>query len=348
MTQMLSEILNQPHAWADVIGIVEAKSERIIELAQEVDEVVFTGCGSGLNAAIAIAPTFQHFTGIKARAVPAAEVVFFPDTVFVESSRYLIVLISRSGLTTEVVMACEAANSLSMRTLAITCYPESRLARQSAEALVLEPANEVSVTTTQSLTSMILCGQLMSGIVSENVEYLEQLKLLPQLGRAVIETYRDQGRRIAEDEAITKFAFVGNGPLYGTAREGQLKVKEMVLLPSDSYPLLDYRHGPKSNVDSHTLITALISDRARKVETEFLDEMKGLGAKLFVICDRADDNMKAYADHLVEVDTDLSEFARSILYMPPIHFLAYYKSLAVGLNPSSPANLTYWVAIKGL
>jgi glucosamine--fructose-6-phosphate aminotransferase (isomerizing) len=346
--QMLAEILNQPNAWADTIGSVEARSSQLLELVEGCDEVVFTGCGSGLNAAVAIAPTFQHFTGIKAQAVPAAEVLFFPETVFVDSSRCLVVLISRSGSTTETVMACDVAKGRNMRTLAITCYPESALVRQSVEALVLESANEASVTTTQSLTSMILCGQVMSGILSRNARYLKQLELLPQLGRAVIDRYHDLGQRIAENESVSKFAFVGSGPLRGIAREGQLKIKEMVLLPSDSYPLLDYRHGPKSNVDEHMLITVLMSDRARRVEIEFLAEMKSLGGKLFVLCDMADRGITQYADYLGEVESGLSEFARDILYLPPIHFLAYYKSLALGLSPSSPVNLSYWVETRNL
>jgi glucosamine--fructose-6-phosphate aminotransferase (isomerizing) len=346
--QMLAEILNQPNAWADTIGSVEASSSQLLQLVEDCDEVVFTGCGSGLNAALAIAPTFQHFTGIKAQAVPAAEVVFFPETVFVDSSRYLVVLISRSGSTTETVMACDVVQGRKMRTLAITCYPESALVRKSAEALVLESANEASVTTTQSLTSMILCGQVMSGVLSKNVPYLERVKLLPQLGRAVIDEYHDMGQRIAENEGISKFAFVGSGPLRGIAREGQLKIKEMVLLPSDSYPLLDYRHGPKSNVDEHMLITVLLSDRARRVEIEFLAEMKSLGGRLFVLCDKADRGIRQYADYLSEVESGLSEFARGILYLPPIHFLAYYKSLSLGLSPSSPLNLTYWVETSNL
>jgi glucosamine--fructose-6-phosphate aminotransferase (isomerizing) len=346
--QMLAEILNQPDAWADTIGIVESKSSQLLELTKGVDEIVFTGCGSGLNAAVAIAPTCQHFTGIKTRAVPAAEIVFFPETVFVDRGRYLVVLISRSGSTTETVMACDVAKTRHMQTLAITCHPDSPLGHQSTEDLLLEPANEASVTTTQSLSSMILCGQAMSGIVAKNSEYLRQLRMLPQLCRAVVDRYHDLGRHIAENGDITKFAFVGSGPLRGIAREGQLKIKEMVLLPSDSYPLLDYRHGPKSNVDEHMLITVLTSDRAKRVEIEFLAEMKSLRGKLFVICDKADREVRAYADYLAEVDSGLPEFARDILYLPPIHFLAYYKSLALGQRPSSPANLTYWVETRQL
>jgi glucosamine--fructose-6-phosphate aminotransferase (isomerizing) len=193
---------------------------------------------------------------------------------------------------------------------------------------------------------MVLCGQLMSGIASGHNKYLQQLNMLPKLGRQVINQYQDLGRHIAENDSIGKFAFVGNGPFRGIARECQLKIKEMVLLPSDSYPLLDYRHGPKSNVDEHMLITVLVSDRARSVEIEFLAEMKRLKGKLFIICDKADANIRAHADYVAEVDSGLPDFARGILYLPPIHFLAYFKSLAVGQSPSNPTNLSYWVETR--
>jgi glucosamine--fructose-6-phosphate aminotransferase (isomerizing) len=340
---MLAEILNQPEAWAATLEIVRSRAARLQELARGIDEVIFTGCGSGLNASVAIAPCFQLVTGIRARAVPAAEIVFYPETVLAPQGRYLVVPISRSGSTTEVVMAQKAAGELGIPTLAITCYLGSPLARESSEALVLELANEASVTTTQSLTSMILCGQAMAGAVAGDNAYLSQLAELPALGRDLIDPAHELGRRIAEAPGIDRYAFVASGPLRGLARECQLKIKEMVLAPSDSYPLLDFRHGPKSNVNEQMLVTLLAGDRTRRVEIEFLHEMKGLGGKLFVTCDEADVELAASADYLFEAGSGLPDFARSILQILPVHFLAYYKSLAVGLSPAVPVNLSYWV-----
>jgi glucosamine--fructose-6-phosphate aminotransferase (isomerizing) len=343
---MLAEILNQPEAWQKTIGLVQARAERLREMAKGIEEVLFTGCGSGLNAAEAIATTFQHFTGIRSRAVPAAEVVFFTDTVVASSGRTLLVPISRSGATTETEMARETARRRGLPTLAITCRPDSPLARSSTEALVLEAANERSVTTTQSLTSMVLCGQLASGIVSGDRAYLEQLGLLPEIGRRLMGRCHELGRRIGEDAAIRKFAFVGSGPLRGLAREAQLKIKEMVLLPADAYPLLDYRHGPKTNVDERMLVTVLSTDRTRRVEGEFLAEMRDLRGRLLLICEKAGAGLPA--DILLELDSGLPDFARDVLCLLPIHFLAYYKSLAEGQSPSTPKNLTYWVPTAGL
>jgi len=340
---ILAEIRNQPQAWAETIRIVEAAAGPLRDLLAGVDEVIFTGCGSALNASHAMAPTFQHFTGTRARAVPAAEIDFFPETVFAGEGRYLVVAISRSGSTSETVLACDRALNRGMKTLAITCRAESPLARKANQALVLAPANEVSVTTTQSLSSMILAGQVLSAIAAQNSDYLAQLRSLPECGRRILAASHDLGRTIAENESINKFAFVGCGALLGLAREAQLKVKEMVLVPSDAYPLLDYRHGPKSNVDEHMLVTVLMTDRTREVEIEFLQEMKGLGGKLFALCERADEEVRKYADYLAEIKSGLPDFARDILYLPAIQFLACYKSLSRGLDPENPVNLTYWV-----
>jgi glutamine---fructose-6-phosphate transaminase (isomerizing) len=345
---MLAEILNQPRAWEATLEIVQSQGARLQELAEGVDEIVFTGCGSGLNAAVAIAPCFQKVTGMRARAVPAAEIVFYPETVFDRCSHYLVVSISRSGSTTEVVNAQQAVAEWGYATLAVTCHPSSPLARGADAALVLEPANEASVTTTQSLTSMILCGQTMAGIVGSDEEYLDQLGQLPALGRDLIKPAHEVGRRVAQEADITRFAFVASGPLRGLAREAQLKVKEMVRAPSDSYPLLDFRHGPKSNVNERMLITLLSGDATRRVEVEFAEEMKGLGGKLFVICDDAGAELAALSDYLFELASGLPDFARPILQILPLHFLAYYRSLAEGLSPAAPTNLTYWVETTGL
>jgi len=340
-----SEILNQPAAWEETINQVEAKADKIKDLVEGVDQVIFTGCGSALNVSYAFAPTFQNFTGIKTRVAPAADINFFPDTVFASDGNALVVPISRSGSTTETVAACESARSRGVKTLSITCYPDSQLAQMATQTCVLEAANEKSVTTTQSLTSMILCGQVISAIVSNRSDYLKQIRSLPAIGRHVLERYHDLGGTIAANEAITKFAFVGNGPFYGLARECQLKIKEMVLLPSDSYPVLDFRHGPKSNVDEHMLITLLMSDSAREEEILFLKEMKDLGGVILTLCDKSDPEIRRVTDYLVEIGSGLPEFVRDILYIPPVHFMAYYKSLSRGQDPDNPANLTYWVAL---
>jgi glucosamine--fructose-6-phosphate aminotransferase (isomerizing) len=346
-TQTLLEINNQPEAWQHTIRRVEEQKKQLLALAEGVEEVIFTGCGSSYNVSVALAPTFQHFTGVWSRSVPAAELIYFPETVFGRKANCLVVAITRSGETTETVGACKAAKARGLRTLAITCHAGSTLTRLADEAFVLTEADEQSVVTTQSLTSMILCGQVLSALIASDQQSLEALRQVPEWGRKSQAAAHRLGREIADDEAIEKYAFVGNGPYLGVARECQLKLKEMVLLPSDAYPMFDFRHGPKANVDGHMLVTTLVSDRVQSEESAFLEDMKQLNGKLLVLCDRAGGRLAQKADYLFEVKSGLPDFAREVLYVPVIHYLAYYRSLARGYDPDNPVNLTYWVELAG-
>jgi glucosamine--fructose-6-phosphate aminotransferase (isomerizing) len=170
---------------------------------------------------------------------------------------------------------------------------------------------------------------------------------LPEVCEPQMSAFHDLGKRIGENSDLTKYAFVGSGPFFGQAHESQLKVKEMVLLPADAYPTLDFRHGPQSNVDPRMLITMFLSDSARAEEDKFVRDMKALDGITWVLCDRADDQIRQSADYLLEIRSGLSELARGVLYMPAVQYMAYYRSLSLGLNPDEPRNLSYWVDTSG-
>jgi len=76
--------------------------------------------------------------------------------------------------------------------------------------------------------------------------------------------------------------------------------------------------------------------------------MKSLQGRLLFIGERADAASSSCADYLVELESGLPDFARDVLCLVPLHFLAFYKSLAEGQSPSTPKNLTYWVRTEGL
>jgi len=337
------EIASQGQTWATLIPLVTKRADAIRELFGGIDEAIFTGCGSGLNISLCGASILQIQTGISARAVPAADNYLFPRSTLVSGRKTLAVLASRSGKTTEIVQALDYLCSRGIRTIGITCTEDSPLATRSDLALVLTPATEQAVATTRSLTSMMLTTQLLAGIVSGDEAYLKELSRLPGYCQLQMKNYHDLGKLIGQRTDLTKYAFVGNGPFFGLAHEGQLKVKETVLLPVDAYPVLDFRHGPQSNVDAQMLIVVFISDSAYKEEVQFLRDMKALGGVTWALCDQTDGELRAHADYALELKSGLGELARGLLYMPAVQYMAYYRSLSRGLNPDQPQNLSYWV-----
>lgn len=337
------EICSQGQSWSELIPLIVNQRQAIVELFKGVEAVIFTGCGSGLNASFSAAPLFQMATGIFARAIPAAETYIYPQAFLPPGKKTLAVLLSRSGKTTEVVRSLEYLRQKGALTLGITCTPESPLAQGSDLALLLTPASERAVATTRSLTAMILAVQLISALVARDARFLEELYLLPEVFEANQQAYHSQGKLIGGDTRLSRYAFVGNGAFYGVARECQLKVKEMTLQPADAYPMFDFRHGPQSNVSPQMLVTAFLSDTARQAETAFIKDMRSLGGIVWAICESADEVLAEGINHLLQLHSGLSELARLPLYLPAVQYLAYYRALSLGLNPDAPQNLSYWI-----
>lgn len=344
---LLEEILSQGRAWSELIPAVLGRREAIRELFAGVEAAIFSGCGSALNAAFSAAPLFQALTGISACALPAGETYLFPEAYLPPGRKTAAILLSRSGRTSEVLRSLEYFRQRGIPTLGITCTAESPLARGSDLSLVLASATERAIAVTRSLTAMMLAGQLVSGIVAARQPFLEELHRLPEAFEARKEEFLALGRSIGERGELACYAFVGNGPFYGCAREGQLKVKEMTLLPADAYPMLDFRHGPQSNVDPQMLVTAFLSERAYPQEAAFVKDMLALGGELWAICEQADDCLRAGAQHVLELRSNLSELARLPLYMPAVQLMACYRALALNLNPDEPRHLSYWIETPG-
>ena len=337
------EIATQGRACAELIPLVMRHSEAIRSLFCGADHILCTGCGSALNIAYGAASLLQMQTGIPARAAAAADVSLFPASAIAARSKTVGVLFSRSGRTTETLHAGRQLHALGMRTLAITCDVSSPLASEGDLSLVLAPLQEQAVVTTRSVTGMILTAQIVAAVISDDTTYVAGLNRVPALCQARMEAFQALGQHIGQRSDVLRYAFLGNGPFYGLAREGQLKLKEMAQLPCDAYHMLDFRHGPRSTVDERTLVVAFLSDSGYRQEVEFLRDMRALGGLTWAICERADDALRAVATYLLELQSGLGELARLPLYLPAVQCMAYHRSLGLGFDPDRPHNLTHWI-----
>jgi glucosamine--fructose-6-phosphate aminotransferase (isomerizing) len=118
----------------------------------------------------------------------------------------------------------------------------------------------------------------------------------------------------------------------------------MSLTNSEAYHFLEFRHGPKSMVDSSTLVVGLLSDTARRAETQVLREMKELGATLLVLAESAEG--LGWADAVVPFGSGLPEGARLPLYLPVLQLLAYHRAVSKALDPDAPRNLDAVVKLE--
>lgn len=332
------EILDQFNAWGNALSEVLGQEAHLRELfeCRTFAEVIFTGCGSTYYLSLAAAAIFQAITGIRARALPASELFLFPRFSVTKDGPILLVAVSRSGETTETLQAVRAfKKGYGVDILAITCYENSSLVVECPNSLVAKEAKEASIVQTRSFSSMLLIAQFCAGIAAGRDDYCSQLRTLPAHGERVIGEQHSLIKELGENEEFDKFVFLGSGPNYGLACEAMLKMKEMSLYSSEAFHFLEFRHGPKSTVNEKTLVVGLLSDSARDCEIAVLKEARAIGAKTLPLTDRGE----IEADHLVQLNSGLSELARGVLYMPLLQLLAYYRALFRGLDPDVPPHL---------
>jgi len=334
------EISSQSIVWQATLKMFVKTRPALREFldGKEFKEVIVVGCGSTHYLAQTATAILTHHTGIHTRALPSSELWLFSDTV--PRGQTLLLAVSRSGATTETLRALEHfRETKGGPVLAITCYPESPLSQQADFTLMASDAQEHSVAQTRSFTSMLLLTQALTATLVRDEGMLERLQRLPDALEDLVARLGDLPHRLGTDQSIERFFFLGGGPLYGLANEAMLKTKEMSLSQAEAYHPLEFRHGPMSMVDEHTLIVGLLSDAGLAEELRVLKEMQRLGARTLALIEDASVFADWQADYIVELCSSLDEWERGPLYLPVLQRLAYHRAVAKGLDPDRPNNL---------
>jgi len=345
-----AEIFSQPQCWKACFQAWE-KSQQIQKLATKFHpgaDYLFIGCGSSYYISQAAAASWQLITGRPARAVPASELLLFPDLVLHSHRPCQPILVSRSGNSSEVVRAAEyLERQKDIRTLAISCAQHQPLDEISSDTLYLLPADEKSVVMTRSFSSMLLGAQALAAQVANRKEIADGICSLPGRIEAILNFIPEQIKRFVESSAFADYVFLGQGPLFSIASEGQLKVGEMSCSYAQVFHTLEFRHGPKAIAGPETLITFLLSESGYEEECKVLEEMKALGATTLVIANQADEAARQNADLLLELHLDTPECVRQTGYLVSCQLLGLYTGLEKGYDIDCPRNLTRAVILEG-
>jgi glutamine---fructose-6-phosphate transaminase (isomerizing) len=338
----VAEILSQSTCWTTCLAELR-QTKRLQTVASAfagTTEWLFVGCGSSYYVALSAAATMTALTGLRARAVPASELLLYPSLVLAPVATCVPVLISRSGQTSEVVAAADLLKARGIRSLAITCSAGQPLEKLATETIVLSGADEKSTVMTRSFSSMLLVLQLLAGVVAGDSGFVASLHAMPDSVASLLRSLPETIRDFVAAHRFADYVYLGQGPFYGLACEGALKVTEMSVSYAQCFHTLEFRHGPKSIVGPETLLVFLLSESGYQAECETLEEMKSLGATTLVVANRADERARAAADLLVELRLDLPEMAGLAPYLFAGQLLGLYSGLKKGFDPDSPRNLS--------
>ena len=329
------EILSQPEVWATTLaGLDVAAAAAALtgsplagSRSAPVTDVLVTGCGSTHYLALSAAALLRD-AGVRARALPASELLATaaPPPWMATTA---VLAFSRSGTTTETVRAAHHARALgAVSVVAVTCDPDSPLARAADVGVAVPAAAERSVAQTRSFTSMHLVAEALALTLAG--ESTHQLDALPDAAATLLASARPGLAALARDAALTSYFFLGGGPLFGIASEAMLKLKEMSLTSSEAYHPLEFRHGPMSMCEPAAAVVGLLDPARAALERAVYDDVAALGSPVVTIG----------AGGTYDVPAALPARVRPVLHLLPLQLLALERALAKGLDPDSPRHLS--------
>ena len=237
MSFLMDEIASQPGCWTQAIELAAAAGRRCPAAGR-------TGRGDRLRILAQRGPLLCG----HARGRRPGETDAFPASEVRADRRYdRMLYISRTGTTTEVLEAIRHAPP-GVVTTAVTADPSAPLAREAQQVVLLDFADERSVVSSRFITSAIV---LLRAHLGASVPGAEVASLPSQ---AVRELAHPLPAGLAER---TEFTFLGRGWAAAVADEAALKLREASRTWAESYPALEYRHGPISVSDPDTVVWAL-------------------------------------------------------------------------------------------
>jgi glutamine---fructose-6-phosphate transaminase (isomerizing) len=345
----LAEILSQPSIWGETDRQLRESGEldRLAATFSPRSPWLFVGCGSSYYLSRLIAALWTRQFYIPATGIPASELLFAPEETLRRIGAEQIVLMSRSGETTEVLRAAELLQShKTVQTLGVTCNPQSPLEGLCTHTFKLAWADEKSTVMTRSFTAILLAFQRLGlQFVGDHV-LSSALDQLPQRAQAWLDGHARKIQEFAARRKFDDYVFLGQGAHYWLAQEAGLKITEMSSSYAQVYHSMEFRHGPRSIAGPNTLITLFVSEAAAEAETVLARELKELGAAICVIANRATPDLRNCSDLLIELGLDVPEFARYAVTAIPAHLLGTAVGVRKGLNPDAPKNLTRAVVLS--
>jgi glucosamine--fructose-6-phosphate aminotransferase (isomerizing) len=320
--------------------------ERVYQTFSWQEPWLFVACGSSYYLSRTIAAQWTKLYQAACTAVPASELLFAPEEVLRRTGARQVVLVSRSGKTTEVLRAAEWLRvNAALRMLGVTCSETSNLEELCTHMLKLPWADEKSMVMTRSFTSILFLFQRLGAMFAGDARIASAVNALPEKTAQWLAVNADKIRAFGAKRRFVDFVFLGQGAHYWLAQEAALKLTEMSSSYAQAYHTLEFRHGPKSIASRDTLITFLLSDAAQDDESLMIGEVGKLGAATLVVANRATPALRRDSDMLIELGLDEPEYARLGVTAIPAQLLGLAVGLRRGLNPDMPKNLTRAVVL---
>lgn len=256
--------------------------------------IVFVGCGTSYNAALAARSIVEELSGIPVTMEIASDLVDRQGPIYREDTA---VFVSQSGETADTLLALEYALENGALCVGITNTVGSAIARLTHCGVHINAGCEIGVASTKAYTSQIVVMAMLALAIGADTlsnqarreAIIDGLFYLPRKVKAVLkldEEMKDLAKLLIAEQSLLVF---GRGYNYASALEGALKVKEVALMHSEGILAGEMKHGPLALVDENLPIVVIATrDSCFSKQQSVIQQLHARKGRLIVMCTEGD------------------------------------------------------------
>lgn len=356
---MMKEIHEQPKAIADTLNSVVKGGQIDLSAVGLTDEdikntsqIYIVACGSAYHTGVVTQYVMEDLARVPVRVEVASEFRYRKPIL---DKNGLVIVVSQSGETADTLAALREAKNQGVKTLGIVNVVGSSIAREADSVFYTLAGPEISVATTKAYSAQLIAGYILSiqfakvlGKITDGqyANYIAELNTIPEKIKKIIED-KERLQWFASKQINAKdIFFIGRGIDYAISLEGSLKLKEISYIHSEAYAAGELKHGTISLIEDETLVIGLLTqDDLYEKTISNMVECKSRGAYLMGVTtfgNYAIEDAVEFATYIPKID---NHFTASLAVVP-LQLLAYYVSVAKGLDVDKPRNLAKSVTVE--
>ena len=356
---MMKEIHEQPKAIADTLNSVVKDGKIDLSAVGLTDEdikntsqIYIVACGSAYHTGVVTQYVMEDLARVPVRVEVASEFRYRRPIL---DKNGLVIVVSQSGETADTLAALREAKNQGVKTLGIVNVVGSSIAREADHVFYTLAGPEIAVATTKAYSAQLIAGYVLSiqfakvlGQLTDEqyADYIAELNTIPEKIEKIIED-KERLQWFASKQINAKdIFFIGRGIDYAISLEGSLKLKEISYIHSEAYAAGELKHGTISLIEDETLVIGLLTqDELYEKTISNMVECKSRGAYLMGVTtfgNYAIEDAVEFATYIPKID---NHFTASLAVVP-LQLLAYYVSVAKGLDVDKPRNLAKSVTVE--
>jgi len=322
------------------------------ELAQRIDRIYITACGTAAHAGIVGKVYLERIARIPTEVAIASEFryhepIITPDTV--------VLAISQSGETADTLAAMDEGRRRGSVLWSIVNAIGSQAMRLADGYISMQVGPEIGVASTKAFTAplldlymlAVLLGELRGTVgAAQRRQLVNDLRVIPDIVGQCLDREDQVLKAARELKYIRNALYLGRGLNMPIAYEGALKLKEISYIHAEGYPAGEMKHGPIALIDRDIPVLAIApQDPWYEKMISQIEQARARGGPVAAVATDGDQRIGELADHVFWIPPTPWLLA-PVVTVIPLQLLAYHIATLRGLDVDQPRNLAKSVTVE--